>query len=251
MKRLLLAVLAAATLSLSLSAQNNIHFIIQGGYQGAKLTSLDKSELQNGFRIGAAVDWMFMDFGMVELGLQPGINFSQKGGSFNLSRALSGLSLSGTSGSTMDAIENVAAQMNYMDIPILLNARIDVPVIGTAFVQAGGYVAFGIGSNAEYGTGLDLGSIAGGTTGTGVLPNIDLFKQNVMDKIDYGFQIGAGVEFVGFQLTAGYQLGLKDLGIKEGATVKEAVTAVEDATKAAIASGTKNSAFFVSVGYRF
>ena len=251
MKKIILGLLAAASLSFTSQAQN-LSFIVQAGYQGAKLTSFDAQELANGFRIGAALDWQFVDLGLVELSLQPGVNFSQKGATLFGTLQNGGSIFQLANNPSIENAINAAMKMNYIDIPVLVNARFAVPVIGNLFVQAGPYVAFGIGSSTRFNTGNqaldgignDLLNIFNGNQ------KLDVFKDNIMDKLDYGLQLGAGVEFSRFLVSAGYQLGLKGLASKDK-TVAENVDVIGNEIKSAIGDGTKNSSFYVSVGYRF
>lgn len=251
MKKIFMAALAAATLSVSANAQD-LSFIIQGGYQGAKLTSFDAQELASGFRIGAALDWRFLDLGVTELSLQPGVNFSQKGTNL-IGTVRNGQSIIDLVNSpSLDNAINAALKMNYVDIPVLLNARFAIPVVGSVFVQAGPYVAFGIGSSTKITT--------GDKTVDSALDNItkildqnqghDAFKSKLMDKIDYGLQFGAGLEFSRILIGAGYQLGLKNV-VNKDASVSENADVIGAAMKNAFKDGTKNSSFYVTIGYRF
>lgn len=251
MKKIILAALAAASFSLASNAQD-LSFIIQGGYQGAKLTNFDAQELASGFRIGAALDWQFLDLGIAELSLQPGVNFSQKGtnliGTINNGQSIFTLA---QNPSIENAI-NAAMKMNYVDVPVLLNARINVPVVGKVFVQAGPYVAFGIGSSTRFNTGNKTVDNAIGNLNEllGKNQNFDVFKNNLMDKFDWGLQFGGGLEFSRVIVGAGYQLGLKNLS-KTDNTIQENIDAIQKGITEALKSGTKNSSFYVSVGYRF
>ena len=253
MKKMILAALSALTLGLTANAQD-LSFILQGGYQGAKLTSFDAQELASGFRIGAALDWEFLDLGLAELSLQPGVNFSQKGTNLigTLQNGQSIFTLANNP-SIENAI-NAAMKMNYIDIPVLLNARFDVPLLGNVFVQAGPYVAFGIGSSTNISTGNEtvdnaIGGIADLINGGGK-QNFDVFKDNIMEKLDYGLQFGGGIEWNRILLSAGYQLGLKNLSKAEN-TVQENLNIIGEGIKNSLATGTKNSSFYVSVGFRF
>ena len=251
MKKIFIATLAAATLSFSANAQD-LSFIIQGGYQGAKLTGFDAQELASGFRIGAALDWSFLDLGLAELSLQPGVNFSQKGTNL-IGTVRNGQSLIDFVNSpSLDNAINAALAMNYVDIPVLLNLRIAVPVIGRAFAQLGPYVAFGIGSSTKITTGNKTVDDAVDSVNKILTQNqgFDAFKSKLMDKIDYGLQFGAGIEFSRILISAGYQLGLKNV-IHTEASLSENADIIGAAMKSALKDGTKNSSFYVTVGYRF
>lgn len=251
MKKILLATLAVASLSFSSKAQD-LSFIVQGGYQGAKLTTFDAQELASGFRVGVALDWRFLNLGIAELSLQPGANFSQKGaklvGTIRNGESVFTLSQNPTPENAI----NAALKMNYLDIPVLLNARVAVPIVGNVFLQAGPYVAFGIGSSTSLSTGDKAvdNSVAEVTKNLEKSGNFDLFKDIIMDKFDWGLQFGGGLEFSRVMLTIGYQLGLKDLS-KTAKSPQEVKDIIEEGIRKSLKSGTKNSSFFVSIGYRF
>ena len=252
MKKIILGLLAAASFSFASQAQD-LSFIIQGGYQGAKLTSFNAQELASGFRIGAALDWQFIDLGLVELSLQPGVNFSQKGANYILGTAQNGGSiLTLVNDPSIQNAINAAMKMSYIDIPVLVNARFDVPLLGNLFVQAGPYVGFGIGSSTRFTTSNETANNFGNDILDLINGNnkFDVFKDNVMDKLDYGLQIGAGLEFSRILISAGYQLGLKGLANKDQ-TLAEDANQISQLIQKSIGDGTKNSSFYVSLGYRF
>ena len=251
MKKIILAAFAALTLSLGASAQGSVSFILQGGYQGSKLTNFDAAELANGFRIGAALDFEIVNFGIAQLSLQPGVNFSQKGVSllgtfqngnsiFNLAQNLS-----------VENAINAAMHMNYIDIPVLVNARVSVPILGNLFVQAGPYVAFGIGSSTKLDTGNDdLNKLVSDVEGLIGGQKVDAFKSKLFDQLDYGLQFGGGIEFSRILISAGYQLGLKNIASSDN-TAQENIDAITKGIQESLDSGTKNSSFYVSIGLRF
>ncbi len=231
MKKIIMAATAVLALSMSAMAQD-LSFIVNAGYQGANLANIDKktakAELLNGFRGGVAVDWTFLNLGVTQLSVQPGVYFSMKGAK---------LASLDVNKKPVDLIR----QLNYIDVPVLLNARFGLADHTNVFVNAGPYVAFGINGKTKLAKPDKEKSIS----------DIDLFKDKVYNRFDWGMQVGAGVEFNRFMVGVGYQLGLQDLSKGVNMTSSEAFKKAEDWFRSSFASKTNNTNFFVTVGYRF
>lgn len=232
MKKIIMAATAALALSMSAMAQD-LSFIVNLGYQGSNLTNINtgnaKAELLSGFRGGAALDWTFTDLGVAQLSLQPGVYFSMKGA--KLASTKSG----------NDKAVNFVRQLNYIDIPVLLNARFGIADHTNVFVNAGPYLGFGINGSDKVTKGTDTKSSG----------SVDFFKDKVYNRFDWGLHIGTGVEFNHFMLGVGYQLGLQDISKGVNMTTGELSKKIEDWARSTFAEKTNNSNFFVTVGYRF
>lgn len=232
MKKIIIAATAALALSMSAMAQD-LSFIVNLGYQGSNLANIDsgnaKAELLSGFRGGVALDWTFTDLGAAQLSLQPGVYFSMKGAKLASTK------------SEGDKAVNVVRQLNYIDIPILVNARFGVADHTNVFVNAGPYLGFGINGTDKVTKGTETKSSS----------DIDLFKDKVYNRFDWGLHIGAGVEFNHFMLGLGYQLGIQDISKGVNMTSGELSQKIEDWARSTFAEKTNNSNFFVTVGYRF
>lgn len=216
-KTILATILGIFCFAGAANAQYRPTFILQGGYQGSNLSNMEDSKVKSGFRVGLAADFVMFGSDVMELSLQPGVNFASKG--FETS------------------VDNVNMTLNYIDVPILLNMRFGVSDTFGAFVNVGPYLGFGINGEAKLG-GLSINNVFK-SDDDGIIGSA--LKAN---RFDAGLQVGAGLEFSRFLIGAGYQMGLTNVF---GDNDKKAVEAnLEDSSK-----GNRNNSFFVSVGYRF
>lgn len=200
---------------LTATAQYRPTFIIQAGYQGANVSgnSAIKTDMHHGFRVGAAADFSVYTDDMVEMSIQPGVNFVTKGFAKNTENG------------------KFSTTLNYIEVPVLVNARFAAGDNLNAFVNAGPYFAYGIG-----------GKVSGEAFGIkGEIKDANPFKKTKLGDKEYsaanafdaGLQIGAGIEYSRFLVGVGAQYGL----------TKVFNNALDDKSK--------NVGFFVSAGYRF
>ena len=209
-------------------AQNRPTFIINGGYQGSNLSNLKDNKMKNGFRVGVAMDMAFMNSDVVSLSVMPGVNYVTKG--FSLE-----------SENSKGKAEDNAFTLNYIEVPVLLNARFGVNDAFSAFVNAGPYFAYGIG-----------GKYKATLFGISKDEEINTFKKHdfgvkeysFANAFDMGLQIGAGVEMSRVLLTVGAQYGITNVF---GDDSKESMKKnLKDSEK-----GSRNVGFYATVGYRF
>lgn len=213
MKKIIFAALLSTIFAIGAMAQYRPTFIVSAGYQGANVSGFDKAKIASGARAGLAVDFGVLNTGGMELSIQPGLNFSMKG--FSLGDK-----------------ESVKSSLYYMDLPILANLRFDVADKLAAFVNAGPYVAYGFGGSAKVGDNKD---------------NTNPFKETKIGELsiraynpfDWGLQVGAGLEYSRVLLSVGAQFGMYD------------ITKNYEILGRKIGDTNKNTAFFVTAGYRF
>lgn len=209
MKKFLTAVLTL--FCMTAVAQNRTTVIVQAGYQGAKITEVENSEMHHGARAGIALDFAFVSSEALDLSLQSGLNYSMKG---VLAKA---------------NIDNITFHLHYVDIPILFNTRLKMSDISNIFFNFGPYLGYGIQAKVR-------GTNERGNEETA---KINLFKKNFDDgdsffkPFDFGAQAGIGIEVRGMMFGIGGQYGLQDI-------------VRENKGKAA-----KNISFYGSIGYRF
>lgn len=217
-KTILGALLGVFALGATANAQ--IGFIVRGGYQAANITgsSLD-TKMAHGARVGVAADITVYDGGMSRISIQPGVDFAMKG--FQLGEVTKDTKLGGSA----------LTSLYYVDIPVLANFGFDLGNDLGVFVNAGPYLGVGVGGRSKL-TGK-LGSLEGSTD-----KEIKPFDENGgFNRLDWGAQVGAGVEYNRFQVGVGTQFGIGDI---RNSKIKT------DDSKAV-----RNSNFFVTVGYRF
>lgn len=199
-----LTLLCVACLSCGAFAQQkSISFLAQGGL-GMSNVSNAEAKAQFAYRVGVGADFVIAESGNTLISIQPSLNFSAKG--------------------AKEEILNKTEHLNlqYLDLPILLNAKFNTGSNFDVFVNLGPYLAYGL--NAKFDDGKNL-----------------FVKQEGMDEsmfnpFEMGAQIGAGVEINRFLVGINTQLGLTKL--QQGKLVKDQ-------------KASKNSSFFVSLGYRF
>lgn len=211
MKKIILAAFASAVFALGAMAQSRPGIIVSAGYQGANISNINDAKVASGARAGVAVDFGVLDAGNMMLSIQPGLNFSMKG--------------------VRMTEDSDSGKLNtyYLDLPILANLRFDGGNGLGAFVNAGPYIAYGIGGN------LKLGSLK---IEENPFKKVD--GESFLNAFDWGLQVGAGVEYNRMMLTVGTQVGMYDITPK--------VNGVEDIFGE---KTNKNTSFFVTVGYRF
>lgn len=228
MKKLLLAA-AAALMTVGAYAQYRPTFIISAGYQGATLKVGDSKDtkIASGARVGVDADFSLYDAGYMNISLRPGVHFSMKG-----SKLENGFKF----GDLIDTKASATTHLYYIDVPILANVGFNAGEFGV-FVNAGPYLGVGVGSSLTTTSSTATAMTDPKTTTDSKSTN--LFGDNgAYNRFDWGIQVGGGVEYNRFLVGVGAQFGLQNIN-----RVKEAAGVTLPATK--------NSAFFVTVGYRF
>lgn len=232
MKKILMCALIAG-IFLGVNAQE-VKFGVKGGMNLSALGSdmkefLDEYEglsqkTRIGFHIGA-----FVDVEMTEnFYIQPGLFYSSKGVK------------------AKDNGDKLTMNLNYLEIPILASYRIAVSDNMKWHINAGPYVAYGLGGKIK--TSGDGGGdwddddwdyYSYGDDDEGDRDESDkVFDKNGGDlkRFDFGLSFGTGMSFNAFYVGLKYDLGLVDIG---GENWKDGKIKV------------KNSNFAISVGYTF
>lgn len=200
--------------ALGATANAQIGFIVRGGYQAANITGVSDTKLTHGARAGVAADITVYDGGMSRISIQPGVDFAMKGYKVSVSEG--------------DVKVNGSQALYYVDIPVLANFGFDLGNDLGVFVNAGPYLGIGVAGKAN-------GKV--GKLSLDVDKN-PFDKDGLYNRLDWGAQVGAGVEYNRFQVGVGTQFGIGDI---RNADLKKL-----DEKKA-----WRNSNFFVTVGYRF
>lgn len=210
--------------ALGATANAQIGFIVRGGYQAANITGLNpKGEILHGGRAGVAADITVYDGGMSRISIQPGVDFAMKGYQYKKETKIGETTLGA----------NASQTLYYVDIPVLANFAFDLGNDLGVFVNAGPYLGVGV-------SGTSKGGIQIGDWKPESKSDIKPFdKDGVYNRLDWGAQVGAGVEYNRFQVGVGTQFGIGDIRSQK----------VKDAMKGGDAL--RNSNFFVTVGYRF
>lgn len=212
MKKILL--IAFALLCTTAVAQSRPTLIIEAGYQRTDITKSERAIPAHCLRAGVAIDYAFFGLNSYELSLQTGLYYSMKGFRSDPQEKI-----------------HVIYRMHYVDLPILLNNRFKITDALDAFVNFGPYIAYGI--NAKM-SGTD-------EKGEKLEVKKNLFKEAssedkpLFERIDYGIQVGMGVEVHRMMLSVGTQYGLNPI--------------FKDAPK--VAKKYKHIGGYVTVGYRF
>ncbi len=219
-KKIFLAALLSAIFAVGAMAQYRPGIIVSAGYQGANISNMKDTKIASGARVGVALDFAVYNSGNMQLSIQPGLNFSMKGASLNLTDN-----------------KKATTSLYYLDLPILANLRFAAGNGINAFVNAGPYLAYGVGGKNKSGNQSD-------STNPFKKTKIAGKEISAFNPFDWGLQVGAGVEYNRVMLGIGTQIGLYD------------ITTNYDYDLPLVGKGTvgdvnKNTSFFVSVGYRF
>jgi hypothetical protein len=167
-----------------ISLQGQVKFGPKAGVNLSTMTlkssgiSIDPTILV-GFHVGLISEISITD----NLVLQPGVFYSTKGSKYKISYL-------------QQSYESSIAP-SYIDIPINLNYYFGAGKTKIAFF-AGPYVAYGIGGKAK--SDGESADISFGST-----------EDNDMKPLDFGINIGAGVNLNGLLISAQYGLGLANL----------------------------------------
>lgn len=208
--------------ALGATANAQIGFIVRGGYQAANITgSSFDTKIANGARAGVAADITVYDGGMSRISIQPGVDFSMKGYKVGEVKKDDNVGLSSTT------------NLYYVDIPVLANFAFDLGNDLGVFVNAGPYLGVGVGGKTTA-EGKFFG--LSGKTSDDLKP-FDA-DNGFLNRLDWGAQVGAGVEYNRFQVGVGTQFGIGDIRN-------------DNWKKANEDKAIRNSNFFVTVGYRF
>lgn len=202
-KHFFTTIIALALFCVSASAQ--VSFGIKGGFNlsNIKLSesglSISPKDLA-GYHVGVIADIPLVS----NLYLQPGLFASRKGFDFSMSESYQGYVYPDVN---RDVSVDLAAKPLYLEMPLLLSFRLPVNTGLSLALEAGPYAAYGIGGDvvikASYG-------------GTEVLnEKQDFFKDSQINRFDAGAQIGLGLYVGRFLFSAGYQMGLVNLAMKE------------------------------------
>lgn len=218
MKKIILAAIASTVFAIGAMAQYRPSVIVSAGYQGANISGFNDSKIASGARAGVALDFGVLNTGGMELSVQPGLNFSMKGFSYGEK-------------------ESYKNSLYYVDLPILANLRFGVTDGLNAFVNAGPYLAYGVGGSAKYDDKTEKTNPFKETTIAGK-------SFRAFNPFDWGLQVGAGLEYQRVMLSVGAQFGLYD--VTQNHTFDFPIFGQKT-----FGETNKNSAFFVTAGYRF
>ena len=267
MKKIALAG-AALLLAAGAQAQMNVRLGVEAGLNISNLT-YDKTvadlntftfgvertsgEIKLGGKAGLVLDLGFSD----NLSLQPGLFYSMKGYK-DVTKESSIEPISGTEYSIEYTLSNT---FSYLELPINVAYRFGDAYSNTRFMVYGGpYVGYAMGGRFK-GTlkanvgGISISQDTSGKISTGnTKSSIDasdpfnpkMTQGDDIKSLDYGFQVGAGVEMgMGLFFKAQYQMGLANLS--NGSFTLDPTTGMTQS-----ASGyMKNWCIGISVGYFF
>lgn len=211
MKRLFLILIVVFFSTIAFS-QLNIG--LKGGVTMSSL-STDVSDVENAFKAG----WQGGAF--VRIGdkwhIQPEVYFTLKQGELTYDL----MDVAG--GSTQSIKQNI--KLNTIDIPVLVGWKFLDPPLFNLRLQAGPVAS--VVSSASFNI----------TQNGADVPSPDGFEESFND-INWGLQLGAGVDFLVFTVDLRYEMGLNDLN-------KELDNAVEG-----MPSTFKSNVIFLSVGWK-
>ncbi|WP_300596339.1 porin family protein [Niabella sp.] len=233
--QLLKAFMVAAAVSISGAAMSQVEIGIRAGANFSNATIKDANgkkadtKINPGWHAGVTFDIPIAD----EFYVQPGALFSTKGFKTSGSGNIGGASFNGES----------KWNASYVEVPINFLYK---PELGSGklLLGAGPYVAYGVGGKLKTNGDFSWGGLSGSSSGSTDLEFKNDYKDGSNNKVIYGkpFDAGAnllfGYEFankLSFQLNG--QLGLVNIVPKNDGAKPDAKM--------------KNSAFGISVGYKF
>lgn len=239
MKSIIKTCLVAVALMIGTSAyaQLPVQFGVNAGMNLSNLggDDADDSDAKIGFQVGFTVEYNITP----ELFLQSGLSFTTKGAkdetklSHDEVDAIyyylegehlpSGIEASGKVKETVNAM--------YLQLPIRIGYRIPVTDAFKVNINAGPYLAYGIGGKIKDEATITLRA-AGETVSSTDDEKYDSFDDGRLKRFDFGLGFGVGAEFGKIGVNLGYELGL---------------TNISDAPSGDL----KNRNAFLTVGYKF
>jgi hypothetical protein len=181
MKKILVSLAVALTVSATAYAQSPIQFGVQAGLNLSSVNTDDKGVSSKiGFNAGVTADYVLSE----TLYLQPALLYTVKGDK----EKAAGLDVTNT--------------LSYLELPIMVGYK--VPLEGfTVSLKAGPYLAYGLSAKMK------------NNSGSGEL---DLYDKNDgvggkarAKRFDYGLGIGADIQFGKIVVGLAYELGLANL----------------------------------------
>lgn len=125
----------------------------------------------------------------------------------------------------------------YLQVPLMAVYKVPLNESAVVRAEAGAYVAFGLSGTAED---KEDSPYDGSRT-----ESIDIYKDAKLDRVDYGFSFGGGVEFGNFYVGISYEIGIGDLS----ATQKDCDEDGE--CYGSIPFTVNHSTFGITAGYNF
>ncbi len=185
----ILMVVALATFSFQSFAQT---FGVKAGLNMSKITEVEEAKMLLGFHVGAIAE---MDIAE-QFAVETGLILSTKG-----------VKLEG-SGSEEDVTFTMTVKMRpiYLEIPV--NAKYKIDLGGkNLYFAAGPYLAFGVGGNIK--ADIDIGGIKSENNSESLKwGNSD---EDHIKRMDFGINIGAGVDLGHIGVGVQYGLGLSQI----------------------------------------
>lgn len=192
----------------ALAGFSQVKWDVKAGMSMSNLTGdVENTNMKVGYTVGVGVDYAFSDM----WSLQSGLNFTGKGVSFD--------DVEGEDGGTW--------KLNYIELPILGAAKFALNDNMKFVVNAGPYLAVGLGGKESYDDGDDFK----------LFSKEDGLEEAALKRFDLGIQYGVGLDIgehylVNLTGQNGFINMLNDKFWSEELSAK-------------------NMAFFISVGYRF
>ncbi len=229
MKKSIIAGIIAIVI-FSLDASGQVSFGVKGGLNlsNIKLSESGISITPNnlaGFHVGVIADIPVA----ANLYVQPGLFLTQKGFKYSVSENIN----------VLDDDYNISIDLTakplYVELPVLLSYRLPVSNGLSVALEAGPYVAYGIGGNEE---------VKASASGESITESVKFFDDSGTNRFDAGAQFGLGLYVGRFMFGAAYQMGLVNISPSEETELSSDLI-MESAAKAV------NRNIVISVGFRF
>ena len=182
---LLTVVPAQAQLSTGIKGGLNLTNNYLSDFSAAGVSNTLSAKNMTGFFIGPTAEFTIPIIG---LGLEASLLYSQKGSSYDIDLGAASFT--------------VKDKVHYIDLPVNLKYKFSLLLAG-AYVSAGPYMSYAISGKRS------LSDMVGITTG-------EINKSNFYDDVDFGINVGAGVELLShLQVGLQYSWGLNEAAKNE------------------------------------
>lgn len=174
MKKLILLSLLSF-IGMSAWAQLRPDFIMYAGYQTSMQPKLANALMHHGYQIGVGADFSVYQNNLLNLSVRPGVRFSGKGTRTSQTPTTTPEANPATTGA-------VTTNLNFVELPVLVNANFDLADNFKVYANAGPYLGLFVGGN-------QLTNAPKATSQKIAMSNTNY------NKFEAGINIGAGIEF--------------------------------------------------------
>ncbi len=229
MKRLILTTFLAFCFVFASYGQRNVFVLVKSSVGLSRVAKLESNSMKAAYKLGAALDYRFLGDELLGLSIQGGVYYSHRG----VYQSYTESALLGSVNTVLvKNIKNI--NLNYIDLPLLLNVNSWIIDDLLLYINLGPYLSLGLSGRTD----TSETSIAGQNSRIEKTYDYNSFIYGGNDKsmikpLDTGLQMGIGVEYRDIMLGFDVQYGFMNINHLQNDKTYNTISAV------------------MSLGYRF